>query len=193
MKVGFVDDGVNYCTNLSLDYDGKKWDLLQMHFHSPSEHTFSGGFYDAEAHMVHFNAESGTFLVLGVMLQEEGGNSFIPQTNNSFFQTIWNAAPISDMLNGVKTVVTNSAVSLNPYQGLLPPRPSHYRYSGSFTTPPCTEIVSWFVFDQAVVISTDDLNLLRARGLQSSSVATVGGNSNRPVQALNDRTVYYGK
>jgi carbonic anhydrase len=39
----------------------------------------------------------------------------------------------------------------------LPASPVHYRYSGSLTTPPCTEGVAWIVFAEPMTISDEDM------------------------------------
>ena len=58
------------CNNLQLSYQSTQYNLVQIHFHTPSEHTFGGGYYDAEAHLVHQNPlNTKQYLVLGVMLQ----------------------------------------------------------------------------------------------------------------------------
>jgi hypothetical protein len=164
-----------------------------MHLHSPSEHTFAGGFYAAEAHMVHYNSASNTYIVLGIMLDVAGGdNRIIPYSNNTLLQTLWDAAG-TNLLTETAVTVT-STYTLNPYDTLLPPLTSHFRYSGSFTTPPCTESVEWFVYEQPVRISADDLRIIRLTGLAygSESVVSAEGNSNRfPLPDLGKRTVYY--
>ena len=52
--------------------DEKHFTFLQFHFHSPSEHTINGEFYDAEVHFVHVNDEDPKeFLVVGVFLDSQ--------------------------------------------------------------------------------------------------------------------------
>ena len=69
------------CTNLSVTYGGVNYPLLQMHFHSPSEHTIGNGRYSAEAHMVHQSA-SGGYIVIGVFLQVDAGDMYITTNTN---------------------------------------------------------------------------------------------------------------
>lgn len=161
-----------------------------MHLHSTSEHTFAGGYYSAEAHMVHLSA-SGKYIVLGVLLDVEGGDTILPTSNNTLLNTLWETA--EDKLFGDEEVMPDGSYILNPYDTLLPPRPSHFRYSGSFTTPPCTEGVEWFVYEEPVKISQDDLRIIRKQGASvTDNIVSQGGNSNRyPQPKLNGRTVYY--
>jgi carbonic anhydrase len=58
----FVDDHAlevdlsktnNTCNKHKITVDNVEYQMLQLHFHSPSEHTVAGGFADGEVHMVH--------------------------------------------------------------------------------------------------------------------------------------------
>jgi carbonic anhydrase len=181
-EIAFVENGEFLCTNM-LTYEGEEYVLAQIHVHSPSEHTFGGGYYSAEAHLVHVSVNTNDVLVLGVMLQDSATN--IQTSNNSFFQTLWShGGPSGDLVKGS---------NLQPYQWLLPPRRSYYTYQGSLTTPPCSEIVRWLIFDQSTMISQSDLNLLRSSigSLPTNQLSTFGNNNRNPQPALNNRTVEY--
>lgn len=39
------------CRNLSVTFNGDHYELIQFHFHSPSEHEIGGSTYDGEAHL----------------------------------------------------------------------------------------------------------------------------------------------
>ena len=60
---------------------------------------------------------------------------------------------------------------------LLPEVRTYYRYDGSFTTPPCTEGVNWFLMDTPVELSTTQIDAFKE----------IYSNNYRPVQPLNDR------
>jgi carbonic anhydrase len=62
---------------------------------------------------------------------------------------------------------------------LLPVSRASYRYTGSLTTPPCSEDVTWIVMSTPVTMSAEQLAQLRR---------TLVGN-NRPVQPLNRRAL----
>jgi carbonic anhydrase len=176
-EVSFADAS---CTNLGLTYKSISYTLLQIHFHSPAEHQIGGGYYDAEAHMVHVS-NAGNILVLGVLLEESA--SAIQNTNNSFLNQFWKHGAYMDV-NGFSTI------PLNPYSSFLPASRSYYTYTGSLTTPPCTEGLTWIVFEQPIRISRTDINLIRdSVAMTPSTIISSGGNDNRPIQALNGRTV----
>lgn len=152
---------VNYAPGSYAELDGKRYELAQFHFHSPSEHTVKGEHIDMEAHLVHRDA-AGKLAVVGVFLQqgrELGG-----------LQGLWKNLPKHA---GEKTV---EGVSVNA-SALLPPDRKLYGYSGSLTTPPCSEGVSWFVIAEPLEVSAQQL-----RAFQKIISANA-----RPVQPLNGR------
>ena len=62
---------------------------------------------------------------------------------------------------------------------LLPKDSTYFNYSGSLTTPPCSEEVNWMVMAQPIEVSSAQIEKFRTR---------YSGN-NRPVQSLHDRQV----
>jgi carbonic anhydrase len=118
---------------------GRKYELQQFHFHTPSEHALDGKRAAMEAHFVHAG-ESGKLMVIGVFL-EAGG-----QDANPTFSALMAAAPKSEALNE----------AINP-ASLLPKARHFFRYEGSLTTPPCSEVVEWNVFAAPVAVAQSDI------------------------------------
>lgn len=129
---------VNAPAGNRINLDGENFDLLQFHFHDPSEHTVEGRSYPMELHFVHANAK-GELAVLGVFL-EEG-------EENISLDPVWKAMPIQ------KTEAQTISGSHVDIAKLLPNDRSVFRYFGSLTTPPCSEIVKWVVFQEPIQIS----------------------------------------
>eukprot|EP00638_Chattonella_subsalsa_P021175 CAMPEP_0117879968 /NCGR_PEP_ID=MMETSP0950-20121206/15857_1 /TAXON_ID=44440 /ORGANISM="Chattonella subsalsa, Strain CCMP2191" /LENGTH=188 /DNA_ID=CAMNT_0005734759 /DNA_START=298 /DNA_END=863 /DNA_ORIENTATION=- len=67
----------------TVTFNGKKYNLLQFHFHTPAEHAIGGGYYDAEMHLVHQNPDTKELLVVGVMY--EAG----PYADNTVLKRFW--------------------------------------------------------------------------------------------------------
>lgn len=137
-----INNGHSIQVNNKLDnfiiIDDQKFDLLQFHFHHPSEHTVTGKVYPMELHFVHKNQE-GNLAVLAVFLKEGKENKTLKQ--------IW------DVMPSEKSPEKYLAdLKISPSQ-LLPTNPDSYRYFGSLTTPPCSEIVNWVIFREALEIS----------------------------------------
>lgn len=152
---------INYEPGSYAIIGNKKYELLQFHFHSPSEHTLNGNAYPMEAHLVH-QSEDGEYAVVGVLALQGKKNDFI--------EALWSNIPES----GAKKTV--SGIEINA-SALLPEDKSYYHYTGSFTTPPCTEGVNWNVFETPIEVSTQQI---------VDYYALYQGNA-RPVQALNNR------
>ncbi|HFC54420.1 MAG TPA: carbonic anhydrase family protein [Gammaproteobacteria bacterium] len=155
---------VNYPAGSSIKVGDATYELLQFHFHAPSEHTVDGKPFAMVAHLVHKSAE-GNLGVVGVLMKE--GNS------NPALEPLWKVMPKQ---SGEKVDSKDITVSAS---ALLPEDRSYYSYSGSLTTPPCSEGVSWMVLKNPVEVSTE----------QVAALAALFGNNARPVQELHDRTV----
>ena len=68
------------------DHEGEPdiYNILQFHFHQPSEHTFDEKNYDLELHVVHSNYEQTELTVIGVFFDiDEGGNK-----DNEFIKSL---------------------------------------------------------------------------------------------------------
>lgn len=75
-------------------------------------------------------------LVIGIFFNIDG------DTDNAFLETIrWKDAPTVET-DGAGTPIPND-VDLNYFSDIL--NGEFWRYKGSLTTPPCTEIVEWHV------------------------------------------------
>ena len=154
---------VDYDEGSTIEVEDNTYKLLQFHFHSLSEHTIGGEHSDMEMHLVH-QSDEGEYAVVGVMM--DAGTE-----ENSEYAPMWDYLPAE--AGEVETIedVTVNAVDL------LPEVRTYYRYDGSFTTPPCTEGVNWFLMDTPVELSTTQIDAFKE----------IYSNNYRPVQPLNDR------
>ena len=160
---------VDFDTDDFIIYNGIRYDLLQFHFHSPSEHTIDGEAAAMELHLVHADRNSGSLAVVGVLLIE--GDS----ANEAYASTL-EAMP-ADV--GEPEAVAEP-IDLN---ALLPETRGYYTYQGSLTTPPCSEIVRWLLLDTPVALSREQIE---------SYTALYDGNA-RPVQPLGARDLLHSK
>jgi len=153
---------VNVEPGSTLKINKDTYNLLQFHFHRPSEEQIDGKPMAMVAHFVH-KSDDGKLAVLGVLLNEGKDNDAI--------KTIWDNAPKSE---GPEVVVDK--VRFNP-QSLVPAALSFYTYEGSLTTPPCTEGVNFYILKTPVDI-----------GKKQVSDFPFKRNA-RPVQPLNGRKI----
>jgi len=157
---------VDYQPGSSLTLDGEVYELLQFHFHQPSEHLISGKAEAMEAHFVHRHQTTGDLVVLAVLMAEGKLNQAL--------DSIWQQIPQSNSPTSQVSDLTINALQLLPENSR-----QYYRYQGSLTTPPCSEIVTWLVLKQPVSVSKSQLTRF---------FAAIGNNA-RPVQALNRRSL----
>lgn len=156
---------VDYQPGSNLILDGTTYELLQFHFHQPSEHLISGQALDMEAHFVHQNQDSGDLVVLAVLMSKGKINQALDR--------VWDKIPYGDRFEEASDLIINAS-------NLLPENVNrYYRYQGSLTTPPCSEIVTWLVLKQLIEISE----------LQIKRFLEIVGTNARPIQALNNRTL----
>ncbi|WP_282056362.1 carbonic anhydrase [Maribacter luteus] len=125
--------------------NGLKYDLKQVHFHEPSEHTIDGVRYPLEMHLVHIN-DSGQYTVISVMAKE--GASSLP------FDFLESFLPLKAGEN--KKVDRPFNMNHN-----LPENKDYFFYTGSLTTPPCTEGVNWYILKEPITVSLEQVNLLK--------------------------------
>ncbi len=122
---------------------GVRYDLVQFHFHHPGETPVKGKLTNMEAHLVHRSAD-GKLAVVAVRLVEDAGNP------NAVLAELWPHLP--------KTAgATTKVADMVDPAGLLPADRGYWTYMGSLTVPPCTEGVHWFVFEQELSVSRDQL------------------------------------
>ncbi len=74
---------MEYDPGSELAFDGKQYRLVQLHFHTPSEHLITHRGFPVELHLVHESDEGGQ-LVLSVLFEIGTPNSFIA---NAFWET----------------------------------------------------------------------------------------------------------
>ncbi len=154
---------VNVPAGNTLEVGGQRYELLQFHFHTPSEEHIKGKPEPMVAHFVHKN-EAGELGVVAVLIRAGRSNAAL--------------APVFEHLPRVGEKVTVDELSLD-LGAVLPKSLGYYDFAGSLTTPPCSEGVHWMVLKEPVTLS--------AR--QIASFRKLVGKNARPVQPLNARVV----
>ena len=148
----------------SINLTGKTYELVQFHFHRPSEEKVNGQRFDMVVHLVH-KSDEGQLAVVAILLERGSENLFI--------QTLWNNLPLE------KNVAVQPPATQIDLASLLPPTRSYYTYMGSLTTPPCSEGVLWLVMKQPVQVSQDQINIF----------SRLYKNNARPIQPAAGRVI----
>lgn len=166
--IRIVDTGttiqVNYPPGSFLTVSGKRFELVSIDFHKPSESKVSGKGHDMSAHLVHKD-EGGKQAIIAVFLDQ--GNE------NEIIKALWKNLPVT---KGKEVVVEGTQINA---LGLLPKNKDYYQYEGSLTTPPCTENVTWIVLKTPATLSGDSI----------ARFGRIYTNNVRPIQPRNDRDI----
>jgi len=168
VPLNILDNGhtiqVNYAAGSTLTVGDRTYTLKQFHFHHPSEESVHGQHSDLVAHLVH--ADAGGHLAVIAILFETG-------PTNGLLDAVWKNIPTQ---KGAATNVLGVNVNV---KDLLPADLGYYTFSGSLTTPPCSEGVTWFVLKTRATMSAE----------QVSAFAKQYPMNARPTQPLNGRQV----
>ncbi|MGR1225487.1 carbonic anhydrase [Aeromonas veronii] len=155
---------VGYAPGSTLQLDGTRFELKQFHFHAPSENLIEGKSYPLEGHLVHVS-DKGEIAVVAVMFKAGKANPALAAAWGELPTKVGEIHPLKVPLSA---------------EQLLPKSRDYYRFSGSLTTPPCTEGVRWLVMKQPVEVSQAQIDAFKA---------VIHHPNNRPVQPLNGRVV----
>ena len=155
---------------------GQPFRLVQLHFHTPSEHAVSGRHAAMEAHLVHRSPDTGALAVLAVLIHPDG-------PVNASLGTILESAPQQPGSPPTPLRRPINLLSLLPRPSSIDGRRAYARYRGSLTTPPCSEGVQWYVFLEPLKVAADQI--LEFQWFAGNQV-TLGSNA-RPIQPLGDR------
>ena len=142
----------------------KHYQLKQFHFHRPSEEKINGQGFEMSVHLVHEDAH-GQLAVAAILLQEGADNALI--------QELWKDLPKE---TAKEELLDKVQIDLSR---LLPQDQRYYRFTGSLTTPPCSENVSWIVLKHPTTISPAEIE----------QFSHLYRNNTRPTQPLYGRYI----
>jgi carbonic anhydrase len=142
-----------------------RYNLVEIDFHHPSEHPVKGKLSDMEADLVH-RSDDGKTAIIAVRLNEDRGYP------NALLSTLWAHLPTKPSASAKITDMVSAG-------GLLPANRGYWTYVGSEVTPPCTEDVRWFVFQEDLSISRE----------QRRAFAALYKMNTRPIQDAHGRKI----
>ena len=165
-KAEIVNNGHTIQINLAAGGSAQlridEYELVQFHFHTPSEEKINGKGYPMVAHLVHKNAD-GHLAVIALLIKEGKENSGL----KNVFANLPAEEGKSDLADQINMT------------DVLPVSMKYYGFNGSLTTPPCSEDIAWHVVEKPIELSK----------VQISAFKKIFKNNSRPVQPLNGRVV----
>lgn len=159
-----IDIKLHFKDGNMMVLDNAPFQMKFIQFHSPSEHTLHGKDFPLEAQFYHADSK-GAVTIVSVMFKEGKANPVIDKLFGELTPTV--AAPVQ-----LKTRLIASE--------LMPTNQEYFRYSGSLTTPPCTEGVRWVIMKNPLSIAKEQVEKIN-KALKTAN--------NRPTQPINGRTI----
>ncbi len=162
-RFSVTDTGYTIQVNLGagnfINVSGRTYELVQFHFHKPSEERINGKGFDMVIHLVHKDGD-GRLAVVALLIERGKSQSLV--------QSVWNNLPLEKN----EPVQALNTMDLSK---LLPVGRDYYTYMGSLTIPPCTEGVLWLVMKETIEISAEQIDIfswlypMNARPIQKTS------------------------
>lgn len=190
-QLHFYDPNMSSLTGGPL---GGEYKIVQMHAHwgsvpgHGSEHTMDGSPYDAEIHIVHYNTKypsageafdkSDGLAVLGLLVK-------VGREHTEFNKLCKNFSKLEKPFD---TCQIEEEVEMGRF---LPGDRSYYTYSGSLTTPPLHESVTWIVYRTPIEMSQQQLDSMRSIQTGSGKKKHCLVDNFRPTCCLRERTIKY--
>jgi carbonic anhydrase len=155
---------LSYDPGSYVNWGDQKFDLVQFHFHHPSEHRLNGKTYDMELHLVH-KTPRHRYVVISIFMKKG--------QENAALKKLWGRIP-NDLDR--EEVYDEDFTRIADF---LPKKKTLFHYFGSLTTPPCSQLVNWFVMESPIEVSESQIKYFQK---------FIDHNA-RPVQPLNGRVV----
>jgi carbonic anhydrase len=144
----------------AIEVLGRRYELVQFHFHRPSEERIEGRQFPMVAHLVH-KSDDGRLAVVAVLIEQGHAHPVV--------QAVWNNLP----LDQGEDVAALASLELG---ALLPEDRAYFTYMGSLTTPPCSEGVLWMVMRQPVQVSPEQIGVFaRLYPMNARPIQQAGG------------------
>lgn len=159
-------------------WDSKAYTMGQFHFHQPSEHLFDGMRYDMEMHFVHQYGTASDYFVLTAFFE-------IGPTTNKFLTSVKYA--LASSTTDASVAITDK-INIWDILGSIQGNGQYISYPGSFTTPPCTEGVTFILFTDALQLTKAQWDAFAASLPSVTFTYNTAGNF-RPAQTLGNRVV----
>ena len=146
-----------------LDIDGDRYDLKKITFHTPSEHRIHGLPYEMEIQL-HHQELSGKTASVALLIAVGSANHAIQRIEEKLpryegEEIVLDRFKWDDIISAKKR--------------------TYWQYTGSLTTPPCTENLNWIVLTETSPATTKEID----------RIAALQKNNARPVQELHGRAV----
>ena len=163
-----MNDGHSVVVDFPADLDGeceygtRQFVFKQFHVHAPGEHRVNGHMGALVVHMVFAAAGGGE----GKLVIEASFE--VKPRGGGFLDMLVDNLPAKPVFGDTAPQLANSSHKLDLEDGIfdgkgtrvIVPASEFYTYNGSLTTPPCSEVVEWFVLKKTLPVTEGQLKRL---------------------------------
>jgi carbonic anhydrase len=162
---------IEVVVNGTTSFNGTDFRLVQFHMHTPSEHHINDEYFPLEVHMVHQGVCKSTASHLQSSLTNGSAvdNTQLAVIAMMFQVSAGDSDPViaglSSSLDAIATPGTKTKIENGlDFSGVLSKIESSdiLQYSGSLTTPPCAEGVTFLVVKDPLDIGVADFNAIKS-------------------------------
>ncbi|KAJ4286787.1 hypothetical protein N0V90_013039 [Kalmusia sp. IMI 367209] len=144
---------IEVVVNGTTTFGGNQFQLAQFHIHTPSEHRINREYFPLEVHMVHKGvADESQIVVLALMFE------LCTQSSDPII------AGLTPHLDAIKEPGSKTEIEGGiDFSGVLAnvAASNIFQYSGSLTTPPCSEGVTFLAVETPLKINVPDYNAIK--------------------------------
>ena len=162
---------LDYDTGSYIMYNNEVFELDKLSFTCPSSHKIDNVDFPGEIQLYHKSSNTGKILIISIFIDINGAFS----KSKMFFDLFIDAIP---KYKGEQKTITMTD-DWNIFN-IVPENRAFFMYEGSLLNPPCSENITWIIFDDPINCSEKFYNKIKK----------ISKNT-RNIQKLNTRTVYY--
>lgn len=144
---------IEVIVNGTTTFAGSDFRLRQFHMHTPSEHRINDEYYPLEVHMVHEGvADPNSLVVISILFQ------LTTETSNPLL------SGLRSSLAAIATPGTKTEVESLDFASVIEhvQTTSLFQYTGSLTTPPCAEGVTFLIAQEPLAIDVNTFNEIKS-------------------------------
>jgi carbonic anhydrase len=144
---------IEVVVNGTTSFAGTNYRLVQFHMHTPSEHHVNDEYFPLEVHMVHQGIDDESRLAVIALMFEvsSGDSSSIISSLSSSLPAVAEPGSSTEISSGIDFSDVISTLATSDIQ----------QYSGSLTTPPCAEGVTFLIVKEPLAVSVADFNAIK--------------------------------
>jgi len=174
-SIQVTNQHIGYVTIMGENGFPDYYEVVNFNLRMPSEHLINGRQFAAELQVYHKKQYTVQHLEDDHVLATSFFFDLSSQDSPLMKQLFLNSAPMSQGQYRQAVKPIDLMRSLGPLM-----EGDYYHYSGSLTTPDCSEVVQWFVFSQPMNMSLAQFATFKAM---------FPSGTNRPIQPTNGRTI----